>query len=187
MTSNDMPGHGPADAAGASTETRGSARDDLKDLRHDARREAHGLAEGVRDHLQDRAEDARDSVADEVSSVGEALRTASQEMRRGSLQEQVFATMADSLADFADSMSGRDPDELVRSVSSFGRRNPVAFLGGATLLGFAASRMARASSRHPESTHRHDGMHTDAAPHCTAEAGSGGPLGRTPLSDTGEV
>ena len=47
-------------------------------------------------------------------------------------------------------MRDKDLGEVAGDVSDFARRNPLAFLGGAALLGFAGTRIARASERHRE-------------------------------------
>ena len=139
----------------APTDTRSSkaadaAADAATSIKDDAVQEAERLRETATKQVKARADDAKDGVADEVSSVGDALRRASDELRSGSPQEQMFASAASSLADFADNLRGNDTGELINRISDFGRRNPIAFLGGAALLGFAGVRMAKASSQHSQ-------------------------------------
>lgn len=55
--------------------------------------------------------------------------------------------MADALADVSDTIRDKDFGEMANDLTSFARRNPLAFLGGAALLGFAGTRMLRASER----------------------------------------
>ena len=50
------------------------------------------------------------------------------------------------LASVSRALQGRSVGELVAEAAAFGRRNPVAFLGGATLAGFALARLAMASA-----------------------------------------
>lgn len=138
---NNPSGAGPMSEAGR------TAEDEARNLRSDAVHEARKLKDQASEEVRARADDAKDTMAEEVSSVGKAFRTASGELREGSPQEQLFSTMAEGLADFADSVRGRSVSDLVHEVSDFGRRNPAAFLGGAALLGFAAVRAARASGR----------------------------------------
>ena len=78
--------------------------------------------------------------------MAKALRDASQNLRDGSPQARAFAQIADGLADAADAVRNRDVNELAGDLTGFARRNPLAFLGGAALLGFAATRFAKASS-----------------------------------------
>lgn len=91
------------------------------------------------------ADAAKSSVADEVSGVASALRTAAEEMRSGSPQERTFGQIAEGLADASDAMREKDLSTMVQDVSAFARKNPLVFLGGAALIGFAATRFAKAS------------------------------------------
>lgn len=92
-----------------------------------------------------RADDAKSGVADEVKDVAMALRRASEELRGGSAQERTLGTIAGSLADASDSIRDKDLGEIVQMCSRVARENPMLFLGGAALLGFAVSRYAKAS------------------------------------------
>lgn len=105
---------------------------------------AHKYEEAV-SGVRSKADDAKADVADEVRDVASALRRASEELRGGSAQERTLGTIASSLADASDSIREKDLGEIVEMVSRFGRANPMLFLGGAALLGFAASRYAKAS------------------------------------------
>jgi uncharacterized protein YjbJ (UPF0337 family) len=116
-----------------------------RDLRDNVTAEARNMRDSAAAEVQARAEGAKDTLAKEVSSVGNALRKASEELRSGSPQEQAFATAASSLADMADSIQGQDMGTLLSNASAFAKRNPIAFLGGAALLGFAGARLAKAS------------------------------------------
>lgn len=97
-----------------------------------------------------RAEDAKVGVADEVNDVARALRRASEELRGGSAQERTLGLISSSLADASDSIRDKDLGEILQMVSRVARANPVLFLGGAALLGFAVSRYAKASGDHAD-------------------------------------
>lgn len=47
--------------------------------------------------------------------------------------------------DASDAVRDKDLGEMVGAVTDFSKRNPVVFLGSAALIGFAATRFARAS------------------------------------------
>ena len=96
--------------------------------------------------VRSRTHDAKDSVANEVSNVAHALRRASEELRGGSAKERTLGTLASSLADASDQIRDKDLGQIAQMVSKVARENPVLFLGGAALLGFAASRYAKASA-----------------------------------------
>lgn len=95
--------------------------------------------------VRTKANDAKTGMADEVKDVATVLRRASEDLRGGSAQERTLGTIASSLADVSDQIRDKDLGEIVQMVSKVARENPVMFLGGAALLGFAASRYAKAS------------------------------------------
>ena len=124
-----------------------TARTETDALRKDAQETARDMSETVVGEAHARADAAKEGVADEISSVSRALRKASDELRDGSAQERTFGAAASSMADFADTVRDKDLGQMVDDLGDFARRNPVAFLGGAALLGFAGVRMAKASRR----------------------------------------
>lgn len=91
------------------------------------------------------ANEAKDSVAGEVKDVALALRNAADGLRDGSAQERTLGMVANGLADASDALHDKDLGEIVQAVNRIARDNPVLFLGGAVLLGFAASRYAKAT------------------------------------------
>ena len=112
----------------------------------DVKTTAKAAVDDLKSEARDRAHAAKDSVAEEVSSVASALRTAAHELRSGSPQERTLGQIADGLADASDAIRDKDLGEIVHDVSDFARRNPAVFLGASALLGFAATRFAKASS-----------------------------------------
>lgn len=120
-------------------------------LASDFRSAASQKYEEAKKQAQSMAEDTKSDVADEVKDVASALRRASEELRSGSAQERTLGQIADMIADASDSIRDKDLGEILAMVSRKGRENPVLFLGGAALLGFAASRYAKASGGHAAS------------------------------------
>lgn len=116
-----------------------------EELRTEAGSAATDAANAARDYAARKGGQARDAAAGEVSNISSALRKAAEEAREGSAQERTFGQMAEALADISDNVRDRDMAETIDDVTHFARRNPLAFLGGAALLGFAATRFARAS------------------------------------------
>jgi uncharacterized protein YjbJ (UPF0337 family) len=102
--------------------------------------------------VRTQANEAKDNVAGEVKDVATALRRAAEDLRSGSAQERTLGQVANGIADASDALRDKDLGEMVTSVSKIARDNPVLFLGGAMLLGFAASRYAKATSEHSEKT-----------------------------------
>jgi hypothetical protein len=92
------------------------------------------------------ADDAKANVAGEVKDMALALRRASEELRGGSAQERTLGMIATSMVDASDALRDKDMGEILQTVSKVARDHPLLFLGGATLLGFVASRYAKASA-----------------------------------------
>ena len=113
----------------------------------EARGEAAKMAEQARRRAELAAGEYRDRAAEQGHSMAERLRAAGQEFGSGSLPDRYVGRMADSLSDAADAFSRKDLGSLIADSAAFARRNPAAFVGGAMLLGFAAARFLKSSSR----------------------------------------
>ena len=172
-----------------STHLKDEARAATADLKESARETASDAAGAVRSEATRRVEGAKSGVADEVSDVASALRKAADDMRGGSPQERTFGQIAGGLADLSDEIRGKDLGEMANQVGSFAKRNPLLFLGGAALAGFAATRFASASARrdadeaperpvsasavHAASRPSAPAVHTPAEDHMSQPVGTG--------------
>ncbi|WP_299567765.1 hypothetical protein [uncultured Sulfitobacter sp.] len=136
------------------------AKDAANKAAADAKARAGDVADTVASEAAGYAENAKGAAADEVKNVASALRTAAEEMRNGSPQERTFSQIADGMADASDAMRDKDLGEMVEAVSEFGKRNPMIFLGGAALLGFAATRFAKASGTGAQQSDAYGRNHT---------------------------
>lgn len=121
----------------------------------EAKAVAADAARQAKAQVDQHADRAKEGVADEVHDVARALRTAADEMRSGSPQERTMAQIADGLADASNTLREKDLGQMANDLTRFARNNPVAFLGGCALVGFAAARFARASSVAPEQDQTH--------------------------------
>jgi len=130
-----------------SKDLKAKAKSVSEDLGNSARETAQDAASAVREEATRRADSAKSGVADEVSDIASALRKAANDMRDGSPQERTFGQIAGGLADVSDSIRGKDLGEMANELSSFAKRNPMLFIGGIALAGFAATRFATASAR----------------------------------------
>jgi hypothetical protein len=130
---------------GTATDARQAAQDAAGQAQEKAR-EAAGQAKGrAREEVDRRSTETGQrvsSTAGDVRSVGEELRKQGKEGP---------ARMADQVADRADRLGSylqeSDADRILRDVEDFGRRQPWAVVAGGIVLGFAASRFLKASSR----------------------------------------
>jgi hypothetical protein len=157
----------PADDAIADTKKAAS------DMAANVRSSAEKLAGDLSGEATRAAHHAQDTAADEVKSVASALRTAADELRSGSPQERTFGQLADGLADASDALREKDLGEMMGELNRFARANPVVFLGGAALLGFVATRFAKAGTGSDNG--QYSGNRTDGA--CPGQATSRGAQG----------
>ncbi|PXA97820.1 nutrient deprivation-induced protein [Nostoc sp. 3335mG] len=124
------------------------AAEDVRNLSH---RAGEKLGE-ARDQAKSFAADQKSLAARQINGVASAITRVADELEGG---EQ--ASVARYARDLAKGISGvgrqveeRDVDDLMAAAQDFGRRQPLAFLGLATLAGFAASRFALASAHRQE-------------------------------------
>lgn len=142
---NEQTTHSPSDPHGPESSV-SSVATDIKDAA------SQKFDEAVSE-VRAKADNAKSGVASEVNDVANVLRRASEELRGGSAQERTLGQISSSLADASDQIRDKDFGEMVQMASKVARENPVLFLGGAALLGFAASRFAKASRDHSDAAH----------------------------------
>ena len=135
-----------SDMKSAAADLKDDAVEQAKKGAAKARAAATDATQTAADEARARADGAKGDVADEMSGVSSSLRKAADDMRDGSPQARTFGYLAESLAEASDSVRGKDLGEMVHDVSDLARRNPLMFLGGAALLGFAAARFAKATT-----------------------------------------
>jgi ElaB/YqjD/DUF883 family membrane-anchored ribosome-binding protein len=125
----------------ASTQTGDSPAEQAKDKAQQAGQQAKSR---VRDEVDRRSTEA----GEQATSVAEAIRQASQQLR-----EQGKDSAAKPIEQAADRVesAGRwlrdsDGERILSDVEDFGRRNPLAVVAGGAAIGFALSRLLKASS-----------------------------------------
>lgn len=144
----------------------GSVRDQAADMAHDA-------GKAVKNEARHQAEDVGDAAAEEAQKVANAAEAASNEFDPGSLQAQAVEHLASTIEDFARQVRSTDIDRVAKSVSSFARSNPMLFVGGAALLGAAATRFLKSRAPRPASpaVHTRPPMDDPWAPYESAQPG----------------
>lgn len=125
-----------------------------------AREKAQEVSSQAKDKAQEAGAQARSRVRDEVDrrsteagqqagSTAQALREASSRLRDEG--NEPIAKGLERVADGVERAGGwlrdSDGDSIVRDAEDFGRRNSLAVMAGGLVVGFAASRMLKASSR----------------------------------------
>jgi len=125
-----------------------AAQERLGDLRDAA---LSGLDE-ARSAATEKAGEAKAQAADEISRTARGLEAAAEQMEGSPLQQDLLREAADGLKQIARAVEGKSIGTMAAELTEFGRQNPVAYLGGAALVGFALARFARAST--PSETDR---------------------------------
>lgn len=105
------------------------------------------LAERATDIGFKQADRGKDQAAQGLTQVADSVRRLSTDMQ--ATQPQI-ASIADTAADQAERIAtylqNTDAREMLNTVEDVARRQPILFLGGAFLLGMAASRFIKAAS-----------------------------------------
>ena len=138
----------------ASSPPRPGIGDTMRDAATAAREHAGDLKETARSALDDataavadQTAGARDQAVGEIDRTARGLEAAADEMQGSPFQQDLLREAADGLKQISRAIEGKSVGAIVEGLSDFGRRNPLAYLGGAALAGFALARFARASAR----------------------------------------
>jgi uncharacterized protein YjbJ (UPF0337 family) len=120
---------------------------------------SEGIASQAQDKAKEAAGEARGRVREEVdrrsteiggrvgSSAGDARSVAEELRKQGKdTPARYVEQAADRVERLGSYLERSDGDRIVRDVEDFARRNPWAVAAGGLALGFAASRMLKASS-----------------------------------------
>jgi hypothetical protein len=138
----DSSGGADAGAREKAQEVAGQAQEKVQEAAGEAKNR-------VREQVDQRSTDAGQRVqatASDIRGVGDELR------KQGKDQP---AKVADQVAERAERLGSylerSDGDTILRDIEDFGRRQPLAVMLGGVALGFAASRMLKASSQRRQS------------------------------------
>jgi hypothetical protein len=109
------------------------------------------LAERAADIGLQQADRGREQAASGISHVAESIRRLSLDMQVDQPQiASVAETAADQAERIATYLQQTDAREIMSKVEDVARRQPLIFLGGAFLLGVAASRFIKAAAGSPD-------------------------------------
>lgn len=129
-----------------------AARDRLGDVKRTVREEAATFASSAKEKAIGQVEQKQAAVTGAIGDFADAVRKAGDELtdRNQTLAAQVVRHAADGLEGVSRSLEGKRPADLLYAVRDFGRRNPVAFIGGTLLIGLAVGRFMRSSVHEPD-------------------------------------
>ncbi|QYO76064.1 hypothetical protein [Devosia salina] len=147
---------GPQDRAkGDIDELSQKAKRDFDAAKSQARQDVEELGRQAKDKMGEAtanarsfAEDQKDLAANQITGVADAIRRVADELEGNDQQTiaRYARDLAQGLSKVGSEVQQRDTDDLMGAAESFGRSQPVAFLGAAALTGFVASRFALASA-----------------------------------------
>ncbi|HVH02885.1 MAG TPA: hypothetical protein VM891_08085 [Amaricoccus sp.] len=106
---------------------------------------ARSALDSARTAAADKGAEIKDVALHELDRTAEGLAAAAAELEGSPLQQDLLQEAAEGLKQISRAMQGKSIGAMVEEFSDFGRRNPLAFLGGAALAGFALARFAQAS------------------------------------------
>ncbi|MDX5414200.1 MAG: hypothetical protein LPK02_14270 [Rhodobacterales bacterium] len=165
-------------AASKAKESGAEVADTLRNTVHDA-------AGKVSSEVSGAAEKARSGAAQEVKQIADALHTAAGELHEGSSQQRMFHRLADNVDHMSKAMNDKNLGDMLNDLNDLARRNPMLFLGGAALAGFAATRLATASSPDKRTTGMSQGSMSQPGSTPARPAGSSPQTGTTATPVTG--
>jgi hypothetical protein len=124
------------------------AKDKAQEVAGQAQEKAQEAAGQARDRVRDQVDQRSTQAGEQVSTHAQDLRSVGDSLREQGKEQP--AKLADQAADRLERAGGwlteSDADRILGDVEDFARKNPWAVTAGGLALGFAASRMLKASS-----------------------------------------
>ena len=144
--------NGASKDAGALVDT---ATQDLQELgeevKHqvaDFKEEAASQIGAVAEKAKGLAAEQKDLLAEQFSGIVDAMQKVAGELENTNTASAGYVRLvADGAKKLSDTVNNNNVDDILSMAQKFGRDQPVAFMGAAALLGFAASRFALASAQ----------------------------------------
>jgi ElaB/YqjD/DUF883 family membrane-anchored ribosome-binding protein len=125
------------------------AKDKAQEVAGQAQEKAQEAAGQARDRIRSQIDDRSTRAGEQVSTQAQDLRSVGDSLRQQGKDQP--AKLADQAADRLERagswLTESDADRILGDVEDFARKNPWAVMAGGLAIGFAASRMLKASSR----------------------------------------
>ena len=131
------------------TATGGTAADQAQEVGARAKEQAQEARVRARSRVRDEVDRRSTEAGHQAGSAAQALRDASTRLRDDGNEPVArgFEQVADRVERAGGWLRDADGDSILRDVEDFGRRNSLAVVAGGLAIGFAASRLLKASSR----------------------------------------
>jgi uncharacterized protein YjbJ (UPF0337 family) len=130
-------------AAGATQQVVGTAKEQAGQVVSDVRDQTRQLADQTRTELSSQAAGQRDKAVGGLRSLGDELRSMSDQGGQSGLATQLAREGAEITHKVADFIERREPAQLLDEVRSYARRKPGTFLIGAAVAGVVVGRLTR--------------------------------------------
>ena len=122
-------------------------RDQASQAADDAKGAAASIAEQARARLNEIVDQQKAAGADKIAGVAKAAHSAASDLdETNPHMARLVRSAADGVERIADDVRSRDIGEVFSTLADFGRRQPVAFFGGAVLAGFILSRFFKSDA-----------------------------------------
>lgn len=122
----------------------GDARDAAQETAKTVRETAGEAAGAIRDRAGEAAETVRRSAADTGEKVASVIRDRAEAQDDDSVQRRLLESVAGGMDSLSHRVREGSLSQLVADAEGFARRNPLLFVAGAALAGFAIARMTQA-------------------------------------------
>lgn len=135
--------------SGQAQQVADQAREKVGEAAEQAKEKAHSLAGQTQDRIREQVGERSTQAGERVGSTAQDIRAVGSELRNQGKEGP--AKLAEQTADRIDRagtyLRDSDADRILNDVEDFGRSRPWAMLAGAVVVGFAAARFLKASSR----------------------------------------
>ena len=122
----------------------GTVRSQASQAADDAKGTAATLAEQARLRLNEIVGQQKSAGADKIAGVAKAAHSAAEDLdKTNPHMARLVRIAADNVDRVAEDVRSRDIGQVFATLADFGRRQPVAFFGGAVLGGFLLSRLLK--------------------------------------------
>ncbi|WP_237481766.1 hypothetical protein [Lichenibacterium dinghuense] len=144
---SDRYAHASSDGSAQVRDAASAFRQSSSEAAEEAKGVAASIAEQARARLNEIVSQQKTAGADKIAGVARAAHSAA-----GDLDEtnphlgRLVRTAADSVDRIAEDVRSRDLGEVFATLADFGRRQPVAFFGGAVVAGFLVSRFFKSDA-----------------------------------------
>ena len=137
----DRAGQGGSRSAGA------DLRDQAAEAAEQAKGAAASIAEQARARLNEIVDQQKAAGADRIAGIAKAAHSAAEDLDQSNPHmARLVRGAADSVDRIAEDVRSRDIGDVFATVADFGRRQPVAFFGGAVLAGFVLARFFKSDA-----------------------------------------